>query len=805
MDLKIAFISTCTYPTPPRTYGGEIFFWDLCCAFSQMGHFVHLFASTGSKCPPNGKLTYNICTYGKMANRVAEANIPKLYMPEILDADYIIDASHEKLVMQDVWNFHREHAWKTINVLNGLVTGWPMCHKWNIVVGSQKWKDLSLLGLSQFYETPWAKDYGDMLTPLPPGSIVAVIPWATNTEFYCPDDYSKEDYFLWFCYDEKTEVLTKSGWKYFRNVKSDEEIATLNPDEELEYQKPIALQQFYYKGEMVHIKGRGHDLLVTPNHQIFCRYGFKGKRFSRIFRLISAEALIKLVQQRSKSGKPELKRNLKWNGNDIDHFTLPSITITQEKSGPNKKLPPEAYDEARRLRSEGLGYWSIAKALSSKYGTISAMPIYEALNKKPKPRRQIIPEKRFPLDIWLQFFGWWITKGSAYQGENGHYQVILSQNANSNFEEMKEITKKLGFSFYIRVCSRKTSFGKNKLCQIVITNKQLYHYLKDFGKAKNKYLPEWVKNLPSSRLQMLLETMLKGDRNPKTFIYMTGSSRLADDVQEIALKAGYTATISSEKNEYFVVIGKRNLTPAICATTKLINYEGLVYDLTVPKHHIILVRRNGKPTWSSNSRPTPYKGLHRAIRLSQDMGFRLVVAMPMEISEHQYFGEHYLEQIKKAVAKGAKIEFVKLPGDSRHHIVKRELYRKAKALLFTIEAHEPFGLTVIEALACGTPVIASRMGAMPEIIKHGETGYLSHIDSNDGFKMAVENINSGQIEAKACVEDARKRFDRSVAAARYIELWQKLSQPLSAKADSLSLSNPSKGGRDDRHVDRCPA
>ena len=178
------------------------------------------------------------------------------------------------------------------------------------------------------------------------------------------------------------------------------------------------------------------------------------------------------------------------------------------------------------------------------------------------------------------------------------------------------------------------------------------------------------------------------------------------------------------------------------------------------------------------SRPTPYKGLGRAINLAMATGIRLVLAMPMEIAEHKYWGEEYTKQIISARQKGAKIEIVQLPNDSHHHEAKRELYRNAKALLFTIEAHEGFGLVVAEALACGTPVIASNMGAMPEIIKQGHTGYLVNVedDSIDNWQRAIGWVNEGLIDPRDCRADAVARFDRMVAAKRYIELRERLGR-----------------------------
>ncbi len=74
------------------------------------------------------------------------------------------------------------------------------------------------------------------------------------------------------CYDKKTQILTKEGWKLFKNLKKNEEVATLNPQTmELEYQQIEKRVEYRYSGKMVHFKNKRIDLMVTPNHHIFAK------------------------------------------------------------------------------------------------------------------------------------------------------------------------------------------------------------------------------------------------------------------------------------------------------------------------------------------------------------------------------------------------------------------------------------------------------------------------------------------------------------------------------------------------------
>jgi glycosyltransferase involved in cell wall biosynthesis len=98
---------------------------------------------------------------------------------------------------------------------------------------------------------------------------------------------------------------------------------------------------------------------------------------------------------------------------------------------------------------------------------------------------------------------------------------------------------------------------------------------------------------------------------------------------------------------------------------------------------------------------------------------------------------------------------------------------KARALLHLINFDEPFGLSVIEAMACGTPVIAINRGSMPELIDHGVTGFL--VDSVDGAVEAIARI--GDIDRAACRAAVEARFTVDRMVDRYLELYRELLNP----------------------------
>ncbi len=170
-------------------------------------------------------------------------------------------------------------------------------------------------------------------------------------------------------------------------------------------------------------------------------------------------------------------------------------------------------------------------------------------------------------------------------------------------------------------------------------------------------------------------------------------------------------------------------------------------------------------------RPTPYKGMAKAIELvaKADVPFK-VLLRKQAILEHEIYGLKCSDFIQKANENGAKIEIVEEAKEPFGSTFKRELYRNAKALLFPCESQEPFGLVLIEAVACGCPVICSNLGALPEIIENGVNGFICANDED--YLNAIQNIDS--ISRETCRKTAVERFDRKVAAQRYLSLFDKL-------------------------------
>jgi glycosyltransferase involved in cell wall biosynthesis len=126
----------------------------------------------------------------------------------------------------------------------------------------------------------------------------------------------------------------------------------------------------------------------------------------------------------------------------------------------------------------------------------------------------------------------------------------------------------------------------------------------------------------------------------------------------------------------------------------------------------------------------------------------------------------YYERLVEPRLDGVRLSYVGPVGRER----RGEVLGGAAALLHLIDFDEPFGFSVVEAMACGTPVIARRRGSMPEIIRHGENGFL--VDSVDEAVAAVDASQAlNRVAVRASVE---KRFDVERMVDEYVVLYRRV-------------------------------
>ena len=155
----------------------------------------------------------------------------------------------------------------------------------------------------------------------------------------------------------------------------------------------------------------------------------------------------------------------------------------------------------------------------------------------------------------------------------------------------------------------------------------------------------------------------------------------------------------------------------------------------------------------------PDKGTHTAIEIARRAGRRLMICGVVQ--DERYFAELVEPRID-----GDRVVYLGSVGPQR----RAEILGSALALLHPIRFAEPFGLSVVESMACGTPVVAYRKGSMPEVVDEGVTGCL--VDRPDEAVEAVAGI--GGIDRAACAARARERFGADRMVDDYLRIYREV-------------------------------
>lgn len=159
-------------------------------------------------------------------------------------------------------------------------------------------------------------------------------------------------------------------------------------------------------------------------------------------------------------------------------------------------------------------------------------------------------------------------------------------------------------------------------------------------------------------------------------------------------------------------------------------------------------------------RITEEKGVHFAIEAARAAG------VPLRIAGSSYMTEGYWHKHIEPAINGVSVRYMGEANEQQ----KIELLQGAKALLFPTQYDETFGLVMIEAMACGTPVIAWRKGSVPEVISHGKTGYI--VDSIEGMVDSIKTID--KISRKETRERAVTLFSKEKMVNGYLKVYDRI-------------------------------
>ncbi|RYF29066.1 MAG: glycosyltransferase family 4 protein, partial [Chloroflexi bacterium] len=236
--------------------------------------------------------------------------------------------------------------------------------------------------------------------------------------------------------------------------------------------------------------------------------------------------------------------------------------------------------------------------------------------------------------------------------------------------------------------------------------------------------------------------------------------------------------VAGEHECYFVSISdamKRSMPKELAG-----NMLDTVHNAIDIKHFPFVDKDKKKNYFITLARFSEEKGQHIAAKISAKRGYRLrmagtVAAMnsnrrvmielanPLSKYRNDRDFRYYSDKVLPYVLRNPRVTYTGGVGGKK----KMKFISEAKALLFPITWSEPFGMAVIEALACGTPVIAMNRGAMPEIIEHGVNGFLANDEKE--FEEYMARID--EIDPAACRRSVEEKFSATAMAQSYIDRY----------------------------------
>lgn len=364
------------------------------------------------------------------------------------------------------------------------------------------------------------------------------------------------------CYDSTTYVFTKGeGFKLFSDLKETDEVATLDPvTNTAHFEVPKAIQVYDYEGEMYGYDDRYLNWLVTPNHNMWATSRHNDhKRHPE-------EALfhrVNIQKVHGKGWKHTISADFPDVENPIEYVTIPSC---------------ENAPHAKNINTT------------------------------------------FRVADFARFLGIWLAEGNisgSCATRDNHYVIITQKDDPADPSSIDRCNK------ISSLLDRMGFYWSKQGIKYCISHKALFNYLKQFGHAADKYIPEEVfTSWPKSAKEALFEYMYMGDgdkRGTNDLRYATCSPRLRDCLVRLCTILGYRANWVKARDKGFDTTGKKcdalyriSITRSRVATSKSYTkrtihkgyykeqYSGKVYCCTVSTG-VILVQRNGRCMWCGNS------------------------------------------------------------------------------------------------------------------------------------------------------------------------------------------------------------
>ena len=337
----------------------------------------------------------------------------------------------------------------------------------------------------------------------------------------------------------------------------------------------------------------------------------------------------------------------------------------------------------------------------------------------------------------------WIAYYQALGLSNKGHEVILfaAKGSSKNFQNTKVKVVEVGGGNVVAGSAKEKKFGE----KFVESSRKLRLEVAYLAMACNKlieYKDQYDVILNNMRGEGVFLPVAKLLNKPfANVMHLNIFPELAELFKEYDAKI---ITISNSQRKNFPDLNY------LATVYNCVNTEKFVFN-DKPKDYLLMMGSIGR-----------HKNQGDAIKAAKELGMKLIIAG--KISDKEYY-----EEIKKDID-GEQIKWLGEIGFDE----KLKLYQNAKAFLFPILWEEPFGLVMIEAMSCGTPVVAYKNGATPEVIVDILTGYL--IDNYSQMAEAVKKIS------KINRQDCRKHVEENFTVEKMVDGYDKVLRNINKRA-----------------------
>lgn len=354
-----------------------------------------------------------------------------------------------------------------------------------------------------------------------------------------------------YCYDTETECFTRNGWKHYDEITMEDEVLSLNHEtQEMEYSGIDNIIVRDCEEQMIRFNTSSLDLFVSSKHRCYTVEKFtENLKYGERIRNRERKNVDNIRFAENITAASSIPRTgYKWsNGNNVEYIEIPSVKI--KHNGKTQK-----YHMTENVKIDKVS--------------------------------------------WLRFFGLWLADGCTTKNGSG-YSVSIKQH-NNNRDKVIEILNNIPFDY-----SEHQNIGKDT-ANYNIYSKQLYSYLLQFGKSREKFIPRWILDLSKDDLLIFWEAYTFGDshKNGQGIKISSMSEELIIGLQEVALKLGTICQIRTKETNtgtlYYFQYNPKSRNIKYGKKVIVNGYNGLIWCLTLKKNSVFLVRRNGIICFSVN-------------------------------------------------------------------------------------------------------------------------------------------------------------------------------------------------------------